>query len=116
MIYQLHPLRFTDRNQGLKPLQQITEELNKNGTHDYLNNLGITTIQLLPVNEFPMDYSWGYNPSFFYAIESSYGKPDDLKQLVDTAHQHGIAVILDLVYNHGGSGDNILWQIYFTPP
>jgi 1,4-alpha-glucan branching enzyme len=109
IIYQLHPLRFTDRNAGLKPLQQVTEELNKNGVNDYLNNLGITTIQLLPVNEFPGDYSWGYNPSFFYAVESAYGQPDDLKKLVDTAHQHGISVILDLVYNHGGNGDNILW-------
>lgn len=111
IIYQIHPLRFTDRNLGLKPFQQITEELNKNGAHDYLNTLGPTAIQLLPVNEFPMDYSWGYNPSFFYAVESSYGKPDDLKKLVDTAHQNGIAVILDVVYNHGGNGDNILWEI-----
>jgi 1,4-alpha-glucan branching enzyme len=111
IIYQLHPSRFTDRNEGLSPLAQITEELNGNGTNDYLSNLGITTIQLLPVNEFPTNTSWGYNPSFFYAVESSYGIPDELKKLVDTAHRQGIAVILDLVYNHGGSGDNILWQI-----
>ncbi len=109
VIYQLHPLRFTERNTGLNPLQQITEELNKNGNNDYLNNLGITTIQLLPINEFPMDHSWGYNPSFFYAVESAYGQPDDLKKLVDTAHQHGISVILDVVYNHGSPSDNILW-------
>ena len=111
IIYQLHPSRFTDRNEGLSPLAQITEELNGNGTNDYLNHLGITALQLLPVNEFPTDNSWGYNPSFFYAVESSYGTPDELKALVDTAHQQGIAVILDVVYNHGGNGDNILWQI-----
>ena len=48
---------------------------------------------------------------FFYAIESSYGTPDQLKELVDTAHQHGTGVILDVVMNHGGSGDNVLWQV-----
>lgn len=111
LIYQLHPLRFTGRNGSLTPLQQVTEELNNNGFHDYINNLHVTAIELLPVNEFPMNYSWGYNPSFFYAVESSYGTPDQLKVLVDTAHQNGIAVILDLVFNHGGNGDNILWQI-----
>ena len=116
LIYQLHPLRFTSRNkdnQGgtLSPLQQVLEELNNNGANDYLNHVGTTTVQLLPVNEFAGDLSWGYNPSFFYAVESSYGTPDDLKALVDTAHQNGIAVILDLVYNHGGTGDNILWNV-----
>ena len=116
LIYQLHPLRFTSRNrdnQGgtLSPLQQVCEELNNNGSNDYLNHVGTTAVQLLPVNEFAGDLSWGYNPSFFYAVESSYGTPDDLKALVDTAHQNGIAVILDLVYNHGGTGDNILWDV-----
>lgn len=116
LIYQVHPSRFTSRNQDsngvpLAPLRQITEELDGDGDNDYLNHVGATTIQLLPVNEFAGDVSWGYNPSFFYAVESAYGTPDDLKQLVDTAHQHGKAVILDLVYNHGGTGDNVLWQI-----
>ncbi len=111
LIYQVHPLRFTDRNDSLTPLQQITKELNNDDSNDYLNELHITALELLPVNEFPGDFSWGYNPSFFYAIESAYGRPDQLKQLVDTAHQNGIAVILDLVFNHGGSGDNILWEI-----
>jgi 1,4-alpha-glucan branching enzyme len=111
MIYQLHPSRFTSRNSGLTPLAQITEELDGDGNNDYLNSLGVTSIQLLPVNEFPLNTSWGYNPSFFYAVESSYGTPDQLKNLVDTAHQRGVAVLLDLVYNHGGNGDNILCQI-----
>jgi 1,4-alpha-glucan branching enzyme len=114
MIYQLHPLRFTARHAGMSPLRQVTEELNGNGTQDYINALHATAIQLLPVNEFPGDVSWGYNPSFFYAVESAYGTPDELKQLVDTAHQHGMAVVLDLVFNHGGSGDNILWQVAQT--
>jgi 1,4-alpha-glucan branching enzyme len=115
LIYQVHPLRFTDRNsasgQILSPLQQLTEEIDNDGNNDYLNQVGATTLQLLPVNEFAGDHSWGYNPSFFYAVESAYGSPDDLKRLVNTAHRNGVAVILDLVYNHGGTGDNILWEI-----
>lgn len=109
-IYQLHPLRFTDRNQGT-PFQQVMEELDNDGTNDYINHLGITALELLPVNEFAGALSWGYNPSFFYAIEESYGGPDGLKALVDKAHQNGIAVILDLEFNHVASGDNILWTI-----
>lgn len=110
-IYQMHPLRFSDRNTALSPLERITEELDGDGSEDYLNQLGVTAIQLLPVNEFAGDIGWGYNPSFFYAVESAYGTPDQLKRVVDTAHRNGVAVILDLVFNHGGSSDNILWQI-----
>ncbi len=109
-IYQVHPLRFTDRNGG-SPLQEIAEELDDDGSNDYINELGVTAIELLPVNEFAGALSWGYNPSFFYAIESSYGGPDDLKAMVDKAHQNGIAVILDLEFNHLASGDNILWSV-----
>ena len=90
----------------LTPLERVAQELDGDGRHDYLDQLGITAVQLLPVNEFAGDIGWGYNPSFFYAVESSYGTPDQLKALVDTAHRRGIAVILDVVVNHGGSGDN----------
>lgn len=109
-IYQLHPLRFTDRNSGT-PFEQITEELDNDGSNDYINELGVSAVQLLPVNEFAGDLSWGYNPSFFYAVEASYGGPDKLKALIDKAHQNGIAVILDLEFNHVATGDNILWAV-----
>jgi len=112
-IYQLHPSRFTNRNfdSNQNWFNEITEELNNNGHNDYINKLGPTAIELLPINEFAGDVSWGYNPSYFYAPESAFGSPDDLKKMVDTAHQNGIAVILDLVFNHAGPGDNILWDI-----
>lgn len=109
-IYQVHPLRFTDRN-NKTPLAEVTEELDNDGINDYLNDLNVTAVELLPVNEFAGDLSWGYNPSFFYAVESSYGGPDALKKMVDEAHKNGIAVILDLEFNHLASGDNILWTI-----
>ncbi len=77
---------------------------------DYLKELGINTLQLLPVAEFPGDISWGYNPAYPFAVESDYGKPEDLQKLVDEAHLKGIAVIIDVVYNHLGPSDLDLWQ------
>ncbi|MFZ5917002.1 MAG: alpha-amylase family glycosyl hydrolase [Chloroflexota bacterium] len=67
----------------------------------YLRDIGINAIELLPVAQFPMNSAWGNNPVFFMAPERTYGAPHDLKALVDAAHRHGIAVILDLVLNKG---------------
>ena len=111
-IYQVHPLRFTSRNNLATPFDEVIEELDGDGIGDYINNLSVSAIELLPVNEFPGDVSWGYNPAYFYAVEESYGGPQKLKELVNAAHSQGIAVILDVVYNHtDGGGDNILWQV-----
>ncbi|QDU59061.1 alpha-amylase family glycosyl hydrolase [Aeoliella mucimassa] len=77
---------------------------------EYLRSLGINCIQLMPAAEFAGDYSWGYNPAHIYAVESAYGGPHGLKQMVKLAHQHGLAVILDVVYNHFGPSDLHLWQ------
>lgn len=110
-IYQIHPSRFTDRNGAANPFAEVAEELNGNGTNDYITNLGVSSIQLLPVYEFTGDESWGYNPSFFYAIESAYGGPNALKALVDEAHAQGISVVLDIVLNHMSTTDNVLWTV-----
>lgn len=80
------------------------------GRLDYLQALGINAIKVMPLAEFAGDYSWGYNPANPFAVESSYGGPDAFKQLVREAHRHGIAVILDVVYNHFGPSDLDLWQ------
>ena len=77
---------------------------------DYLKDLGINAIALMPVNEFAGDYSWGYNPAHPYSVESVYGGPDALKSFVDAAHARGIAVFGDVVYNHLGPQDLALWQ------
>jgi glycosidase len=66
----------------------------------YFKKLGINAIELMPVNEFEGNSSWGYNPNYYFAVDKYYGKKNDLKRLIDTLHQHGIAVILDVVYNH----------------
>lgn len=69
-------------------------------TLDYFDRLGVNAIELMPVSQFDGNISWGYNPSFHFALEKAYGPADDFKRFVDEAHQRGIAVILDVVYNH----------------
>lgn len=69
-------------------------------TLDYFQRLGVTAIQLMPVSEFEGNDSWGYNQSFHMAVDKYYGSRDELKAFIDAAHQRGIAVILDVVYNH----------------
>jgi 1,4-alpha-glucan branching enzyme len=67
---------------------------------DYLQDLGVNAIELMPLHEFPMDYSWGYNPRYHFAVESAYGTPGHFKRLVDECHARGLRVILDAVFNH----------------
>jgi 1,4-alpha-glucan branching enzyme len=98
LIYEMHAKRFTERNASAQSsFDQLIYELKDGG---YLKDLGVTALELLPLHEFPKDNSWGYNPSFFFAIESSYGGPEDFARLVRTSHNVGKAVLLDLVYNH----------------
>jgi len=66
----------------------------------YFKNLGINTIELMPINEFTGNESWGYNPTFYFAPDKYYGTKNKLKEFIDKCHQNGIAVILDVVYNH----------------
>ena len=69
-------------------------------TIPYLNRLGVNAIELMPINEFEGNISWGYNPSFHGAVDKYYGRPEQLKELIDVCHQSGIAVIADVVFNH----------------
>jgi glycosidase len=66
----------------------------------YLKNLGINAIELMPVNEFEGNISWGYNPNYYFAVDKYYGPAEKLMELIDTCHSLGIAIILDVVYNH----------------
>ena len=72
-------------------------------TLDYLTNLGVNAIELMPVNEFEGNESWGYNPSFHMALDKYYGTPTHFKMFIDECHKRGIAVILDAVFNHAFS-------------
>ncbi|MEZ4713544.1 MAG: alpha-amylase family glycosyl hydrolase [Caldilineaceae bacterium] len=105
VIYELHIGTFLDEpSGGPGDLGGVIERL------PYLQELGVNAIQLMPPVEFPGGHSWGYNPSHIFAIESDYGGPVAFKALVKAAHEHGIAVIFDVVYNHFGPGDLDLWR------
>jgi maltooligosyltrehalose trehalohydrolase len=82
----------------------------------YLRDLGVDAIELMPIAEFPGRRGWGYDGVLLFAPHHAYGGPDGLKRLVDAAHAHGIAVVLDVVYNHLGPSGNHLARFgpYFT--
>lgn len=84
-------------------IRDFTEEHTFNAAKEkleYLKNLGVNAIELMPVNEFEGNTSWGYNPSFYFAVDKYYGTKNDLRTFVDECHNQGIAVIIDLVLNH----------------
>lgn len=108
IIYQCHVGTFAGRgDQFQKPWSTFHDIESKLG---YVREMGFNCIQLLPVHEFAMDRSWGYNPASFFAPESSYGSPFNFAHFVNAAHEHGLAVIVDVVYNHAGPGDNVIWE------
>src|SRR5215207_1372312 len=106
ILYELHTGVFT--LQGT--FAGIEEKL------DYLKDLGINAIEIMPVAQFPGDRNWGYDGVFPFAVQNSYGGARGLQQLVNTCHQKGFAVILDVVYNHLGPEGNYLgaYGPYFT--
>ncbi|WP_028295895.1 malto-oligosyltrehalose trehalohydrolase [Olivibacter sitiensis] len=86
------------------------------GKLDYLSDLGVNAIEVMPIAQFPGDRNWGYDGVFPYAVQHSYGGPKAFQRLVDACHQKGIAVVLDVVYNHLGPEGNYLetYAPYFT--
>ncbi|HEV2115613.1 MAG TPA: malto-oligosyltrehalose trehalohydrolase [Terriglobales bacterium] len=106
VIYELHVGTFSPEGTFNGVIQRL----------DYLKSLGISVIELMPVAAFPGRRNWGYDGVSIYAVQASYGGPDGLKRLVDAAHRAGLAVMLDVVYNHLGNEGNYLRQFgpYFT--
>lgn len=106
IICEIHTGTFTDKHnfEGIR------------GKLDYLVNAGFNSIELMPVAQFPGVRNWGYDAVFPYAVQCSYGGADELKNLVNEAHNKGLAVILDVVYNHLGPDGNYLASFapYFT--
>ncbi|MCW5315657.1 alpha-amylase [Nostoc sp. KVJ3] len=97
VIYELHVGDFSggeDDPYARGKYKHVIEKL------DYLCELGINAIELMPLKEYPGDYSWGYNPRHFFATESSYGSTAELKKLIDECHARGIRIIIDGIYNH----------------
>lgn len=109
VIYEMHIGAFYDPNPGDGQVGRFTNALQK---LDHLVDLGINAIELMPISEFPTPTSWGYNLSYPFAIESTYGTPEQLKSFVKTCHDRGIAVLMDVVHNHWGNDfdDWSMWQ------
>ena len=107
LIYELHLGTFTPEG----TLKSAESHL------DYLKDLGVTHVELMPIANFPGKRGWGYDGVDLYAIFNAYGEPDDLKDFVNTAHAKGLAVLLDVVYNHLGPVGNYLEKFgpYFNP-
>jgi 1,4-alpha-glucan branching enzyme len=105
IIYEMHVGTFNDTPGG-KPgdLRTAIARL------DHLVELGANAVQIMPAAEFPGAYSWGYNPSDLFAVETDYGGVRGLKTFVKAAHARGLAVIVDVVFNHLGPSDLDLWQ------
>jgi 1,4-alpha-glucan branching enzyme/maltooligosyltrehalose trehalohydrolase len=99
VIYELHVGTFSQEGTFTGVAQRL----------DYLVELGITAIELMPVADFPGARNWGYDGVLPYAPDSCYGRPDDLKALVQAAHARGLMVLLDVVYNHFGPEGNYLY-------
>ena len=107
VLYELHVGTFNDEQRGAAApagFDSIAARL------AHLKKLGINALQVMPVAEFAADRSWGYNPSHIFAVETAYGGPAAFKGFIKRTHEHGIAVILDVVYNHFGPSDLDLWQ------
>ena len=78
---------------------------------DYIQNLGVNAIELMPVSEFEGNYNWGYSPTHYFAFDKAYGSSEMFKQFVDECHKRGIAVIVDMVFNHA-TGQNPMNKLY----
>ncbi len=121
IIYELHVGTFAGRNDPVAS-GSIPATYRDVAAHvDHFVELGINVVELMPITEFPWDFSAGYNPVSQWAPEWKYGDPDDLKYMIDVLHANGIAVMLDVVWNHFSPTDNYLWyydgsQIYFDDP
>jgi maltooligosyltrehalose trehalohydrolase len=106
LIYELHVGTFSQEGTFEAILARLP----------YLQELGVTAIEIMPVAQFPGRRNWGYDGAHPYAVQNTYGGPDGLKALVDGCHRAGLAVILDVVYNHLGPEGNYLCDFgpYFT--
>jgi maltooligosyltrehalose trehalohydrolase len=96
VIYELHVGTFTTAGTFDAAIERL----------DYLSKLGITHVELMPVVEFPGKHGWGYDGVALFAVNNLYGGPDGLKRFIDACHAHGLAVLIDVVYNHFGPVGN----------
>jgi malto-oligosyltrehalose trehalohydrolase len=98
VIYELHIGAFTPEGTFLAAIRKL----------DYLVDLGVTAIEIMPVGDFPGRRNWGYDGVLLYSPDSTYGRPEELKALIDAAHERELMIFLDVVYNHFGPDGNYL--------
>lgn len=104
-LYELHIGTFArPKPDQVGTFKSVMERL------PYLRDLGINAIQLLPVTSYPGERSWGYDTNHIFALEPDYGTPEEFRALVRAAHAQGIAILVDVVYNHLGPADLFLWR------
>jgi malto-oligosyltrehalose trehalohydrolase len=105
LVYEMHTGTFTPEGTFDAAIGKL----------DYLAELGVTAVEVMPVAAFPGQRGWGYDGTSLWAVYEPYGGPDGLKRFVDAAHAHGLAVVLDVVYNHVGIGNRLAdFGPYFT--
>ncbi|HUU65273.1 MAG TPA: alpha-amylase family glycosyl hydrolase, partial [Dehalococcoidales bacterium] len=106
IVYELHAGAFTKEG----TFEAIISYL------DELKDLGITAVELMPVAQFPGDRNWGYDGVYPFAVQNSYGGPEGLRRLINACHKKGLAVVLDVVYNHFGPEGSYIADFgpYFT--
>lgn len=101
MIYEMHLRDFTPEGNLAGAMKRL----------DYIQSLGFNAIELMPVQEFDGDDSWGYNPNHFFAMDQAYGSVRDYKDFIDECHRRGLAVIFDIVYNHA-TNESPFFKLY----
>lgn len=106
ILYEIHPGTFTEQSNFEGIISKIP----------YLKELGINAVEIMPVSQFPGNRNWGYDGVYPFAVQNSYGGPEGFVKLIDAMHEAGIAVVLDVVYNHMGPEGNYLndYGPYFT--
>ena len=114
VIYEMWVYDYTPK----RSLNAVLERM------DYLKGLGVNAIELMPMAEFDGNYNWGYSPNHYFAFDKAYGTSDDMKTFVDACHKEGIAVIVDMVFNHATGlnpmnklypyGDDLQWNPWFN--
>lgn len=120
ILYELSVHGFTEADPDVPDALHgryagITERIRRG----YFSQLGVNALSLMPLAEVPSmqgPHTLGYDPSIFFTVERDFGSPDDLRELVDAAHTHGLAVVVDLVFNHTSNSFNPLWGLVLEHP
>jgi len=112
ILYELNIYGFTDNDPDIpEPLQGTFKGVTHRIKSGFFKELGVTALALMPTAEVPMKQGLGYEPCTFMSVEKDFGTPDDFREMVNEAHRHGLAVLMDQVFNHTSNDFNPLWNL-----